>query len=444
MDATGGAGGSDADAASPVSDGSAGSADSGALDGAVASDAALDSGPTPWVEPMELIDLNELPTSVPTVGIEIAAADQALLEANPYTALDVPGVFIDEAGTRYAIDLNFRGAYALRSLIQSGGPQRNWKVKVPSTQPYRGRREWNFNYEPHPREKLAYDLMHFAGVKVVSARHVLLMVNGAPHGLYLEYEDPDNKAWLSDKFADDTGDLYKAATDLPDLPRYFATTEYLGDLDADYEQHYVKKTNHKALPVSYARLRAFLDGLNHTPDAEFEAWITQAFDVPKLLQYLVVANFISHWDCMPQRPKNYWLYEIPAAQHFVFIPWDLDGTFQVNTFGLNPMGTTASVLYQLDAYEPYSAEQGEGTERPLIRRILAVPAFRAAYIAAYRDALTTFLDETYLLARVTALEQLLVDAASAGDATRVQSAADEMRQFISAKHAHASTELDGL
>jgi hypothetical protein len=102
------------------------------------------------------------------------------------------------------------------------------------------------------------------------------------------------------------------------------------------------------------------------------------------------------------------------------------------------------VNYQLDAYEPYSAEQGEGTERPLVRRVMAIPAFRAAYIAAYRDALTTFLAETYLLTRVTALEQLMVGAASAGDATRVQNAADEMRTFISARHANVSAELDGL
>jgi hypothetical protein len=75
---------------------------------------------------------------------------------------------------------------------------------------------------------------------------------------------------------------------------------------------------------------------------------------------------------------------------------------------------------------------------------MAIPAFRAAYIAAYRDALTTFLAETYLLTRVTALEQLMVGAASAGDATRVQNGADEMRTFISARHANVSAELDGL
>lgn len=404
-----------------------------------------DAAPIPYVEPPEVVDLNELPTDVPTVSIEVSPTAIAQLEANPYSAADVTGTFIDSAGMRYEnIELNFRGAYALRSLIQSGGPQRNWKVKVPATQLYRGRREWNFNYEPHLRQKLAYDLMRFAGVKVVSARHVLLVVNGAPHGLYLEYEDPDNKAWLRDKLGDDTGDLYKAATDLPGLPRYFATTEDLGDTDADYLLHYNKKTNNDRLPVSYARLRLFLDGLNHTSDNEFPVWIEANFDVPKLIQYLVVANFLSHWDGLPQRPKNYWLYEIPAAQRWIFIPWDLDGTFGLNTFGLNPMGTTAAVFYQFDAYEPYSAEQGEGTERPLIRRVMAHPPFRAAYVAAYRQAMTTFLDANYLTTRVDALEQLLTGAASTSDRTRVQSSSDEMRQFIQARSNHVTNQLVGL
>ncbi len=459
--AVGGSGGSSGSAGTSGVGGSGGTGGSGGVNGSIdggaddaaldadalrdAGDAATDAGPVPYVEPPETIDLHELPTSVPTVQIEIAPAALAQLEAAPYDAADVLGTFVDESGVRYEnIDLNFRGAYALRSLIQSGGPQRNWKVKVPSAQLYRGRREWNFNYEPHLRQKLAYDLMRFAGVKCASARHVLLMVNGAPHGLYLEYEDPDNKAWLRDKLGDDTGDLYKAATDLPGMPRYFATTEYLGDTDADYLLHYNKKTNNNDVPVSYARLRSFLDGLNHTPTHEFPTWIQANFDVPKLIQYLVVASFLSNWDGLPQRPKNFWLYEIPAAQRWIFIPWDLDGTFSVATFGLNPMGTRASIFYQFGNHEPYAAEDGEGTERPLIRRVMAHPAFRDAYVAAYRQAMTTFLDHDYLLNRLDALEQLLVNAASTSDRTRVESSTQTMRQFIDERHAYVTDVLDNL
>lgn len=399
----------------------------------------------PYVEPIEEIDLGELPAEVASVGIEIADEARARLEANPYTAADVTGVFIDSAGTRYqGIDLNFRGAYALRSLIESGSGRRNWKVKTSREQPYRGRREWNFNYEPHLRHKLAYDLMRFAGVKVPQPRHVLLSVNGVAQGLYLEYEDPDDKAWLTDKLGDDTGDLYKAATDLPGFPRYFATTEFLGEADSDYLQHYNKKLNNNQVPVSYRPLIDFLRGLNATAEQELEAWVDHNFDWRKFVSYLAVANFTSHWDGPPQRPKNFWLYQIPAAGRWLFIPWDLDSTFWVDTSGRDPMGTTASIWYQLDGHEPYEAEQGEGTERPLVRRLLRCARFREAYVASYRQALKTFLDKQYLLDRVDALEALLVAAASSEDRDAVVSSSAEMRQFIEARFGLVKAEIDGM
>jgi hypothetical protein len=90
------------------------------------------------------------------------------------------------------------------------------------------------------RQKLAYDLMRFAGLKVPTARHVLLVVNGNPHGLDL------------------------------------------------------------------------------TADAEIPSWVAKNFEVDLFIDHLVVANFISHWDSLPQRPKNYWLYQhsiSPANQN---------------------------------------------------------------------------------------------------------------------------------
>jgi spore coat protein CotH len=394
---------------------------------------------------VESVDLEELPSDVPTLSLEVDEAAIDTLEDDPFDAVDVTGTFVDGSGTRFeGVSVNFRGAYQLRNLIESGVPQRNWKVKFPKEQMYRGRREWNLNYEPHLRQKLAYDLMKFAGVRCSSARHVLLVVNGEPHGLYLEYEDPDSKDFLEDRFGDRSGDLYKAATDLPGKMPYFATTEYLGDLDADYFFHWQKKTNNDLRPDDYGTLRAFLAGLNDTPDSGMEAFFAANFDVDKFIRYLAVGNFVSHWDALPQRPKNYWLYNVPAANRWVFIPWDLDATFEPWTHALNPMGTDASVFYQMDQHEHYQQSSGEGTARPLVRRMLKVPAFRAQYVQNYKAALGTYLDETYLLARVDALEALLERHASGADRETLNESADTMREFITERFDNVSAELSGL
>ena len=408
-------------------------------------DSAGSANLPPYVEPAETIDLNELPSDVPTVSLEVDPAAIETLEHNPFDAEDVTGTFIDGSGARFeGVRVNFRGAYQLSNLIRSGDPQRNWKVKFAKESMYRSRREWNFNYEPHLRQKLAYDLMKFAGVRCAEARHVLLLVNGEPHGLYLEYEDPDSKDFLEDRFGDRSGDLYKAATDLPGQTPYFATTEYLGDLDEDYFYHWQKKTNNDLLPEDYSKLRAFLAGLNDTPDDGIEAFLSANFDVEKFIRFLAVGNFVSHWDGLPQRPKNYWLYNIPAAARWVFIPWDLDATFEVEEYGLNPMGTDASVFYQLDAHEGYQMSSGEGTERPLVRRMLKVPSIRARYVENYKAALGSYLSESFLLARIDALEALLETKASDGDRESVNESADTMREFVSARFERVSAELSGL
>ncbi len=401
------------------------------------------NAPGAYTEPADPVDASVIPASVPTVRLTVAQSDVALLEAAPFADQDVPGAFQDSEGRSYdALDVHYRGAYALQSLMQSGAAQRNWKLKFAKEQKYRARREWNYTYEPHLRQKLAYDLMHLAGVRLPSARHVVLFVNGVDMGLYLEYEDPDDKSFLKAQFGDASGDVYKAARDIPNQPRYFATLELLGATDQDYFFHYDKKTNNDAGNASdYSQLRAFIEELNTLPDAQFSDWLNAHFDVPKLLSYLVVANFISHWDGYPHRPKNYWLYQIPSAGRWVFLPWDMDGTFQSKKFTLNAMGTSASVFYQFAATEPYGGHPEEGTERPLVRRAMQQPTLRAAYVARYRAALATFLAKDALLMRIDALAALLSPLLSGKQAADFNAATQDMRRFVSEKSANVAAEL---
>ena len=394
----------------------------------------------------DAIDPYELPTDIPTVGIEVAPALIAQLELDPFAADDVIGVFIDEHGRRYQdVDINFRGAYALQSLISGGNKQRNWKIKFGKVAKYRGRREWNFNYERHLRQKLAYDLMRFAGVKVPSTRLILLELNGDPHGLYLEYEDPDNADWLEDSFGNSSGDLYKAAFDLPGYEQYFADLTYLGGNDADYFLHYQKKTNTDGAAVSdYSSIRDFTSALASTPDAQIPTGLAANFEVEALIDYLVVQNFICNWDSYPQRPKNYWLYHNPAVDKWTFIPWDLDATFLPYTFGLNPMGTDASIFFQFDQFEPYDRNPGESTERPLVRRTMPHAELRTLYISRYRQLVDTILGASYLTYRIDGLTQVVREHATSEDVAEVENTNDSIRSFLTARTASVAAELDAL
>jgi spore coat protein H len=389
-------------------------------------------------------DPYELPEGMPTVEIQIDVEAMARLDADPFASDDERGVFIDGDGVSHEVDIHYRGAYALLSLMESSD-LRNWKVKFDEGDPYLGRREWNFNYEPHLKQKLAYDLYRFAGVMVPGAQHVVLRVNGEYAGMYLQYEDPDSKGWLYDCFGDDDGDLYKAAFDIPDQPQCFADLTWLGPDDEDYECHYAKKTNHNVAPGDYSVLRAFLEDLNALPDEEFAQWLETSFAVDSFRSYLVVTSFTSNWDAYPQRPKNFWLYQDLRGEQMVFVPWDLDLTFNPYADGTyNQMGVSASVLYNLaqSEYQPVHAE--EGTERPLVRRLMAIEGQREAYLNRYRALSELILSAEYLHQRADALLAIVQPGISPDDLARLNEADASLRVFIDQRTQAVEAELADL
>ena len=159
---------------------------------------------------------------IDTVSIEIETNSLSVLENDPTGDNDVYGNFYNNEGVKYEnIELHYRGASTILNLVGSDRPQRNWKVKVSKSQKYRNRREWNFQYTNNMKHELSYHVMRTAGVKCVSSRAVALELNNEYHGLYLEYEDPDNKDWLRESFGNNDGDLYKVAYDMPGQRSYF-------------------------------------------------------------------------------------------------------------------------------------------------------------------------------------------------------------------------------
>ncbi len=395
-----------------------------------------------WQQPG--YDIYELPADMPTLSIEIEAEAMARLDADPFSAPDERGYFVDDEGKRHEVDLNYRGAYQFLNVM-TYYDLRNWKVKFDEGDLYRDRREWNFNYEPYFTQKLAYDLFRFAGVGVPGPQHVVLMLNGEYQGMYLQYEDPDNKNWLRDQFGDDDGDLYKGAYDIPGETQCFADLTWLGPEDSDYYCHYNKKTNLDEASGDYSVLRDFIQELNDISDDDFPAWLEANVDVERLRSYLVVSNFISNWDSYPQRPKNYWLYQDLRAQRMVYIPWDLDNTFDPWVDGTyNQMGTTVSVLYDLLKNEYIAPNDGEGTERPLVRRMMSMDGQTEAYLERYRELSVSILSEDYLLERLDALSTIVEPEISGTDMARLSSNNDTLTTFVQQRTAAVEAELATL
>jgi hypothetical protein len=381
-----------------------------------------------------------------TVQILIHPDSIASLDLDPTGDWDVHGDFIDGAGHLYDyIQLHYRGASNLLGLINSGSPQRNWKVKVDKDDMYRERREWNLNYSMHARQELAYHLFAQAGVPCISTRHVNLLLNGESHGLYLEYEDPDNKPWLEDSFGDDSGDLFKAALDIPGETSYFAELTYLGPESTDYFNHFRKKTNHNVAPEDYTSVRDLVIHINFTPNEVFMDSLERHFDTDAFISYLVVSNFISNWDGYPHRGKNYWLYQDASRDNmFSFIPWDLDATFGIQIHDWNQMGTYADLFYQFDRTDWAGHNPAERADRPLVRRMMRFAQYRNAYINRYKEALSTILMKEKLFADLDSLDRLVRQNSRSYEYQVFHNSITTTKVFVHQRTAFAGAVLDTL
>lgn len=374
------------------------------------------------------------------VEIRIADSSRAYLESDPYDAEKVPATWI--AGTdTFSASVSYRGAYSLQGLLKDPTGPRNWKLKTAKATPYRSLREWNFNLETHLRQKMSLDLYAAADVPAMPARHVVLHVNGKRQGTYIEFPDPDNKPWLAATFGSDSGDLYKGATDIPGQPAFFGELTDLGDHDSGYWGHYQKKTNDAGLDsLNYRRLREFIVWVNRSSDAEFETGLPRRLDLGRFLRYLVVANFTGHWDGYPNRGKNYWLYWNPADGRWNVLPWDVDGTFQSDPWCLNNMGPKAGLFF-MEWPEKYCPNSRETRSRPLLERVMKVPAWKRMYIGEYQKALRTYLAEAPMLARLDSLDALVKPDLTTSERTAFAQARTDMRNFIAVRTDHVASLL---
>ncbi len=376
------------------------------------------------------------------INITIAQDSIDELESHPFTNEDVHGDFTIDGVTYNDIEIHYRGAFYLLNLINQGS-LRNWKIKFEKENKLENRREWNFNYENYIRQNLAYHVFRQLEVPVISSENVLLSVNNQLQGLYLKYEDPDNKDWLEEVFGNKDGDLYKAAFDVPGQPKFFADLTYLGDNSSDYFLHYRKQTNKDGPDeFDYTSIRLFTALINQTPDEDFEQTILDFFDVEEFITYLVGANFMAHWDGYPFRPKNYFLYYNPADLKWHFIPWDLDGTFQ-NYGNRNSIRNDGSIFHYFDGIAPYNNTPTEPLARPLLWRIMDIPLFRDKYCYEYQKAIDNYLNSDYLFGIIDSISAGVSNNSGGMELNEFNIDVSQVRNFINARFQNVSSELNG-
>jgi PKD repeat protein len=280
------------------------------------------------------------------------------------------------------VSFSMRGQFSMRE----SGEKKPWKINTDAyieNQEFENLKQLIFiNNIGDPtmiQEKLAYDLMRFAGVPASHVCYVELWIDisNDPQppifwGIYTMIERIDRK-FIANRFGQDAkdGNLYKASH----AQRGPMDLKYYGENITDYptengQYAYGKETNEEEADYSdVIALARVIDGTTYDTPEEFAAALEEVFNVDGFLRYMAVVVATMNWDIYPYTGNNFFLFNDPVSGRFEWIPWDL-------TWG----GDARQPLFERDsgpAISPYA---------PLYDRVFEVEQYRLQY-AAYLDLL---------------------------------------------------------
>lgn len=305
------------------------------------------------------------------IDIRLTQSDWDQMWSDPETKYQaradavVFGEPLDDVGFR------MRGQFSLRE----SGAKKPWKI---DTDAYVDGQEFHnlrqlmlLNSIGDPslmREKLAYEMMEFAGLPASHVAYVELWIditddNQQPlyWGVYTLVERVDNK-YLGNRFGQDSkgGNLYKASH----AQRGPMDLQYYGERIEEYptqngQYAYGKMNNEEEADYSdIIELCRVIDGTQYASDEEFMQALEEVLNVDAYLRYTAVVTMLDNWDSYAYTGNNFYLFNNPVTERFEWIPWDLawGGNTQAPLFGRSDSGLMEraplyDTVFQVEEYK---------------------------------------------------------------------------------------------
>jgi hypothetical protein len=244
-------------------------------------------------------------SSLPLYQLFLSPVALRDLNSNPHSDSFQPATFVYDGEVYCDVGVRFRGQTS--RFIQ----KHHWKVKFQKDHrfitPEPDRRQvrsidLNSSYgdKIFLREILGYQLWRDLGEASSQCRHVRLELNGAPLGLYLHLETPNEDFLERNRLQ---GWLWKS---------YSGAQGGLGGFELKAGE-----------PQSgNAALSRFLQNMNSLSGKPLESYIREHMNVDSFINFLVACQLIHSADHVE---KNYLVYADKNGR-FTFLPWDLDLT----------------------------------------------------------------------------------------------------------------------
>ncbi len=305
---------------------------------------------------------------------------EAELVAFNNTDVDVPATVRVDGKVYRDVGIHFRGN---SSFNVGNGYKRSLNLKfdfVNDDQEIGGYQTLNFlNANGDPTLLRSVVSMHIARqyIPAPKANFVRVVINGEYWGVYASLQQFD-KQFLRDNFDTTKGTRWK----IPQggFGSGVGGFLYSGDDPESYRYAFQIKT--KDDPDAWKALIGLARTLDTTPADRLEAALEPILDVDAFLRFMALDTAMASGDGFYQRVADYSLYLDPRGRfHFVF--HDANEMFSTGGGRGGPGGGGVFLNPFAAAAQP---------EKPIISKILAVPALRERYVRYVRDIAQTWLD----------------------------------------------------
>ncbi|MGB3685882.1 MAG: CotH kinase family protein [Ornithinimicrobium sp.] len=169
-------------------------------------------------------------------------------------------------------------------------------------------------------EAVAQELLADTGLAAQSPIATAFTVNGGETELRLAVENPDEE-WYEDNFADEDGLLYKADSE--------GDYSYRGEDAEAYTDVFDQEVGEDDMQP----LIDFLDFINNSDDATFDAELGDRLDVDAFATYLAFQDLIGNGDDIDGRGNNSYLQYDTTTEQFTVVSWDLNLAFDTANVG---------------------------------------------------------------------------------------------------------------
>ena len=293
--------------------------------------------------------------------------------------VEVPAKLTVDGKVYKDVGVHNRGASSLFS-VGTEGMKRSMNVDLDFVHEdqnllgYRTLNLLNSHRDPTYVRTVLYYFVAGQYIPAPKANYVRVVINGESWGPYVSAQQ-FNKEFVKEHFGTTKGARWK----VPGSPGGRGGLEYLGEDVAKYKGTYEIKT--KDNEKSWKDLIHLTKVLNETPAEKLEAALEPILNVDGVLKFLAIENTLINSDGYWIRRSDYNIYQDEGGK-FHIIPHDANETFSA------PQGPGArGGGVQLD---PLSGQDEAG--KPLLSKLLAVPALKAKYLGYVRHIAENWLD----------------------------------------------------